>query len=274
MIGGTGVLGGAICHGLAEACAAVAVLGRSTERAAARVAVLEAVGAKAIGVPVDATARDAVEAVRHDVEARLGPVDILVNAPGVNRSTPFFEIDLDEWHRLPDANLTAVFVACQVFGRAMAEGRRGGSIINMSSASSSPPISRVLSCSVAKGELNNLTHYVALELAPHRIRVNAIAPGFFPTEQNRAPLSEERLRAIVRHTPSARLGEPRELVGTVVWLVLQGILRFSSAVRLIMYGFVLVVLVIVRPQGIVTRVPLGASRWRTSRQRLAGLHFR
>ena len=218
VIGGTGILGGAICHGLAQAGAAVAVLGRSTERAASRVAALEADGATAIAVRVDATDRDAVQAARRDVEARLGPVDILVNAPGVNSSTPFFEIELDEWHRLLDANLTAVFVACQVFGRAMVDGGRGGSIINISSASSGPPLSRVFTYSVAKAGLNNLTQYLALELAPHHIRVNAIAPGFFPAEQNRQLLSEERLRSIVAHTPAARLGEPDELVGTVVWL--------------------------------------------------------
>lgn len=218
VIGGTGVLGGAICHGLAEAGAAVAVLGRSKERAAARVGALEAGGATAMAVAVDATDRDAVEAARRKVEARFGPVDILVNAPGVNSSTPFFDIELDEWHRLLDANLTAVFVACQVFGRAMVDGGRGGSIINISSASSGPPLSRVLTYSVAKAGLNNLTQYLALELAPHKIRVNAIAPGFFPAEQNRALLSEDRLRAIMGHTPAARLGEPEELVGTVVWL--------------------------------------------------------
>ncbi len=118
----------------------------------------------------------------------------------------------------PDANLTAVFLACQAFGRAMVERGQGGSIINISSASSGPPLSRVLTYSVAKAGLNNLTQYLARELAPHRIRVNAIAPGFFPAEQNRKLLDEERLRAIMAHTPAARLGEPDELVGTAIWL--------------------------------------------------------
>ena len=141
-----------------------------------------------------------------------------MNAPGVNSSTPFLEIGLDEWHRLLDTNLTAVLVACQVFGRSMIEHGRGGSIVNFSSASSGPPLSRVLTYSVAKAGLNNLTQYLARELAPHRIRVNAIAPGFFPAEQNRALLDADRLRAIMSHTPAGRLGEPRELVGTAVWL--------------------------------------------------------
>lgn len=218
VIGGTGVLGGAICHGLGEAGAAVAVLGRSAERAEARVAALGEAGVRAIGVTLDATRPESVEAAHREVEARLGPVDILVNAPGVNSSTPFLDIGLDEWHQLLDANLTAVFVACQVFARPMIARGRGGSIINISSASSGPPLSRVLTYSVAKAGINNLTQYLARELAPDRIRVNAIAPGFFPAEQNRALLSEDRLRAIVTHTPAARLGEPQELVGTAVWL--------------------------------------------------------
>jgi NAD(P)-dependent dehydrogenase (short-subunit alcohol dehydrogenase family) len=218
VIGGSGVLGGAICHGLAEAGAAVAVLGRSPERTNARAAAVEASGARAVAVTVDATMPDSVEAARREVERQLGPVDILVNAAGVNSSTPFLEIDLAEWQRIMDANLTSVFVACQVFAKSMVEHGAGGSVINISSASSGPPLSRVLAYSVAKAGVNNLTQYLALELAPHHIRVNAIAPGFFPAEQNRALLSEERVAAILRHTPAGRLGEPEELVGTVIWL--------------------------------------------------------
>ncbi len=218
VIGGTGVLGGAICHGLGAAGASVAVLGRSMERGAARVAALEAEGIRAAAIPVEATDPADLERARRDAEAALGPVDILVNAPGVNSSTPFLEITLEEWHRLLDANLTSVFLACQVFTRSMIDHGRGGSIINISSASSGPPLSRVLTYSVAKAGLNNLTQYLARELAPQGIRVNAIAPGFFPAEQNRALLSEDRLRAIMGHTPAGRLGEPAELVGTAVWL--------------------------------------------------------
>lgn len=218
VIGGTGVLGGAVCDGLADAGASVAVLGRSTERGAARAASIMQSGGRAMAVTADATDRRALEEARSAIERELGPVDILVNAPGVNSPTPFFEIGLEEWHRLIDVNLTSVFLACQVFGRAMVDRGAGGSIVNFSSASSGPPLSRVLTYSIAKAGINNLTQYLALELAPHRIRVNAIAPGFFPAEQNRKLLSEDRLRAILAHTPARRLGEPDELVGTVVWL--------------------------------------------------------
>lgn len=218
VIGGTGVLGGALCDGLGRAGAAVAVMGRSAERGAARVAALEAAGGRAIFVAVEATDAGSLEAARSEAEARLGLVTILVNAPGLNSSTPFFEIGLEEWHRIIDSNLTSVFLACQVFGRAMVANGKGGSIINISSASSGPPLSKVPTYSIAKAGVNSLTQYLARELAPDGIRVNAIAPGFFPAEQNRRLLSEDRVRSILGHTPAGRLGEPGELVGTAVWL--------------------------------------------------------
>jgi NAD(P)-dependent dehydrogenase (short-subunit alcohol dehydrogenase family) len=141
VLGGTGVLGGAMCHGLARAGAAVAVLGRSYERAVARVEALRETGATAAAVVVDATDVRALEAARHEVEDQLGRVDVLLNAPGMNGSMPLFEIDLEEWHRILDANLTAVFLACQVFARGIVERGEGGSIIDISSASSGPPLS-------------------------------------------------------------------------------------------------------------------------------------
>ncbi len=143
VIGGTGVLGGALCEGLGGAGASVAVLGRSRARADERVTGLAARGIAGVAVTVDATDPGGLEAARQEVERSLGPVDVLVNAPGVNSSTPFFEITLEEWHRLLDVNLTSVFLASQVFGRAMVERGAGGSIINFSSASSGPPLSRV-----------------------------------------------------------------------------------------------------------------------------------
>jgi NAD(P)-dependent dehydrogenase (short-subunit alcohol dehydrogenase family) len=227
VIGGTGVLGGAIGHGLGRAGASIAVMGRSSERGEARVAALAAEGIRAIFIETEATDRDSLEAARVTVEERLGPVNVLVNAPGVNSSTPFLEIQPEEWHRILDANLTSVFLACQVFGRSMIANGNGGSIINISSASSDPPLSKVLTYSVTKAGVNNLTQYLANELAPHRIRVNAIVPGFFPAEQNRRLLSDERVQAILDHTPAGRLGEPDELIGVAVWLASE---RASSFV--------------------------------------------
>ncbi|MGB3326134.1 MAG: SDR family oxidoreductase, partial [Mycolicibacterium fortuitum] len=136
----------------------------------------------------------------------------------VNTTTPFAEVTDEEWTRVQDVNLHAVFRACQVFAPLLARSQGGGSIINISSASSGPPLSRVMGYGVAKAGVNNLTQYLARELAPQRIRVNAIVPGFFPAEQNRAVLTEERVNSILAHTPMRRLGEPEDLDGALVWL--------------------------------------------------------
>jgi NAD(P)-dependent dehydrogenase (short-subunit alcohol dehydrogenase family) len=218
VIGGAGVLGGAVCHGFGDAGASIAVMDRSRERADELVAALEAKGIRAAAMVLDASDKESVERARVEAEGRLGPVDILVNAVGINSSTPFFELDLEEWHRVLDTNLTSVLLACQIFGRAMVERGKGGTIINFSSASSEIPLSRVLTYSVSKAGVNILTRYLAREFAPHKIRVNAIVPGFFPAEQNRKLLDESRIEAILRHTPAGRLGEANELVGTMIWL--------------------------------------------------------
>ena len=136
VIGGTGVLGGTLCHAFGSAGAKVAVLGRSRERADARVAALAEECVTAAGIVVDASDPASLEAAQRETFERLGPVDILVNAPGINSTTSFFEIELEEWHRILDTNLTSALIACQVFGKAMAERGQGGTIINFSSASS------------------------------------------------------------------------------------------------------------------------------------------
>ena len=139
-------------------------------------------------------------------------------APGMNSATPFFDITEAEYDKIMSVNLKSMFIACQVYGKQMIDQGDGGSIINISSASSGPPLSRVFTYSVSKAGVNNLTQYLAREWAPHRVRVNALAPGFFPAEQNRKILTEDRVNAIFGHTPMNRFGEPEELVGAVVWL--------------------------------------------------------
>ena len=218
VVGGAGVLGGTVCHGFGDAGAAIAVLDRSQERADELVAALTAKGVRAAAFVLDASDRASVQAAQKEIEAKLGPVDILVNAVGINSGTPFFELDLEEWHRVLDTNLTSCLLACQIFGKAMVDRGAGGSIINFSSTSSEVPLSRVLTYSVSKAGVNILTRYLARELAPHKIRVNAIVPGFFPAEQNRKLLDDARIEAILRHTPAGRLGEAEELVGTMIWL--------------------------------------------------------
>jgi NAD(P)-dependent dehydrogenase (short-subunit alcohol dehydrogenase family) len=218
VIGGGGVLAGAMAAGLADAGAEIAILDVSQDGAEERARSIEAQGHAAVGLCCDATSKTGLEQALAAVLARFGHVDILLNAAGVNSGTPFFEIAEAEWHRILDIDLTSVFLACQVFGKAMVDAGHGGSIINISSASSGPPLSKVFTYAVAKAGVNQITQFLARELAPHNIRVNAILPGFFPAEQNRKLLTEERVASIMGHTPMRRFGESGELVGAAVYL--------------------------------------------------------
>jgi NAD(P)-dependent dehydrogenase (short-subunit alcohol dehydrogenase family) len=220
VIGGGGVLAGAMATGLAEAGADIAILDVSLAGAdACAQAIREGTGRKAIAILCDATSKTGLEGARDRVLAELGHVDILLNAAGVNSGTPFFEISEEEWQRIIDIDLKSIFLACQVFGKVMVDAGRGGSVINISSASSGPPLSKVFTYSVAKGGVNQITHFLAREWAPYNIRVNAIIPGFFPAEQNRKLLTQERVDNIMRGTPMKRYGEPEELIGALLLLV-------------------------------------------------------
>jgi len=218
VIGGGGVLAGAMATGLAQAGAHIAIVGRTLEHAAARAQAIAAEGGQAMGIQCDATSKTDLQRTLDAVLQRFGKVDVLINAAGVNSATPFFEIGEEEWHRILDIDLKSVFLACQVFGKAMVDAGRGGSIINITSASSGPPLSRVFTYGVAKAGVNQITFFLARELAPHNIRVNAILPGFFPAEQNRKVLTAERVASIIGHTPMKRFGEAEELVGATVYL--------------------------------------------------------
>ena len=217
VIGGTGVLGGRFSQCLAAAGAEVVVLGRSVERGSAVVDAIREAGGQASFQSLDVTDRASLERVATTFQD-AGGLDILVNAPGVNNTTPFADLTDETWNTLLDVNLSSVFRACQVFTPVMRDRPLGASIINISSASSGPPLSRVLGYGVAKAGVNNLTQYLARELAGDRIRVNAIIPGFFPAEQNRAVLTQERVESIIGHTPLQRLGTPPELDGALLWL--------------------------------------------------------
>jgi NAD(P)-dependent dehydrogenase (short-subunit alcohol dehydrogenase family) len=218
VIGGGGVLAGAMATGLAEAGADIAILDVFLEAAEARAKSIAALGRQAIGIQCDATSKADLQKALDTVLQRFGHVDTLLNAAGVNSGTPFFEIGEEEWQRIMDIDLKSVFLACQVFGKAMVDAGRGGSVINISSASSSPPLSKVFTYSVAKGGVNQITQFLAREWAPHNVRVNAILPGFFPAEQNRKLLTEDRVASIMGHTPMKRFGESSELVGAAVYL--------------------------------------------------------
>ncbi len=231
VIGATGVLGGALAEGLAQAGARVAVLGRNAERGEARAHQIRAQGGEAHFFPADAMHRESLRAARLAVENAFGPTAILVNAAGgndpsatVTAERPFEQLTLEAWRNNFDLNLVGgVLLPCQEFGPGMVA-RRKGSIINIASVSAHIPLSRVIAYSAAKAAVLSLTQFLAREWATTGVRVNSITPGFFPSEQNRRLLFNEdgsptpRAQAIIGHTPMGRFGEARELVGVAVFL--------------------------------------------------------
>ena len=218
VVGAGGVLAGEMARGLAGAGADIVVVDLNQENAEARAEEIRAIGCHAAAIQADATSRLDLERALRAAVSEYGHVDILLNAAGINSGTPFFDITDDEWHRILEVDLTSVFLACQIFGKHMADARHGGSIINISSASSDPPLSKVFTYSVAKGGVNQVTRFLAREFAPYNVRVNAIVPGFFPAEQNRRLLTPERTSQILGHTPMARFGRPCELVAATIYL--------------------------------------------------------
>ena len=249
VIGGTGVLGGALAEGLAEAGAKVAVLGRNQERGQARVKAIEAKGGRAVFVAADAISRSSLAEAHAKIGAALGAPTILLNAAGgndpkvtVTAEHPFETITLDDWRANFDLNLVGgVLLPCQEFGPAMCK-RGKGSIINIASAAAHLPLSRVVAYSAAKAAVMNLTKFLAREWATKGVRVNAITPGFFPAEQNRKLLFNEdgsptpRTKAIMGHTPMNRFGEASELVGAAVFLASSKASSFVTGADIVVDG--------------------------------------
>lgn len=231
VIGGTGVLGGALAEGLAEAGARIAVLGRNAGRGESRVKRIKGLGGAAAFFSADAQSRESLRAAHEAIGKALGAPTVLVNAAGGNDPkvtvTPeraFEQIALEDWRANFDLNLAGgALLPCQEFGAAMAE-RGRGSIINIASVSAHLPLSRVVTYSAAKAAVLSLTQFLAREWAAKGVRVNSITPGFFPAEQNRKLLFNDdgtptpRTQAIWGHTPMKRFGEARELVGAAIFL--------------------------------------------------------
>ncbi|MFC1569636.1 SDR family oxidoreductase [bacterium] len=217
VIGGGGVLAGAMADGLAKAGSNIAIVDLHCENARKKTAALEILGIETLALEADVSKKGDLESAYQEVMKKWGKVDILINAPGINSGTPFFDITEDEWEKIIQVNLKGIFMACQIFGKQMVQ-QGSGSIINISSASSGPPLSRVFTYAVSKAGLNNLTQNLAREWGTKGVRVNAIAPGFFPAEQNKKLLTQERTNDIMRHTPMSRFGKAEELIGTTIWL--------------------------------------------------------
>jgi NAD(P)-dependent dehydrogenase (short-subunit alcohol dehydrogenase family) len=219
VIGGTGVLGGALCEGLAQAGARVVVAGRSEERGHERVKAIEALDGEATFLPVTADQRLSVQALLDSTIAAFGQVDMLINCAGTNSAIPYDQIPDDQWHKVVDGSLLTTHLGCQIFAPYMATQKLGGSILNIGSVTSHLPLSRVFAYSAAKAAVVNLTKNLAREFARKNVRVNVLCPGFFPAEQNRKILDQERVENIMHGTPMQRFGEPQELIGAAILLL-------------------------------------------------------
>ncbi|HIC88298.1 MAG TPA: SDR family oxidoreductase [Anaerolineae bacterium] len=233
--GGGGVLCGAMSRALAEAGAKVAVLDVILEAAQRVVDDIVAGGGEAVAVKADVLDRTSLERARDVVLARFGRVDILINGAGGNKKEATTSPELSFFDLPPDAvqwvfnlNFLGTLLSSQVFGKLMAE-QGEGIILNISSMSAFRPLTNVSAYSAAKAAVSNFTQWLAVHLSHNystRIRVNAIAPGFFVTQQNRFLLIDEKTgeltprgKTILDHTPMARFGVPDDLLGTMFWLV-------------------------------------------------------
>jgi len=232
--GGTGVLCGAMAQALAGCGANVAILARNREKGEAVVAGMTGPG-RAIVVHGDVLDQKTLEEATRIVLDEFGRIDCLINGAGGNNpqattrpDLTFFNLPEEALRYVFDLNMLGTILPCQVFGRQMAE-QGEGVILNISSMSATRPLTRVIGYSAAKAGINNFTQWLAVHLAQQyspKIRVNAVAPGFFLGEQNRNLLIDshtnqltERGRSIIAHTPMGRFGEPDDLIGAVLWLL-------------------------------------------------------
>jgi NAD(P)-dependent dehydrogenase (short-subunit alcohol dehydrogenase family) len=218
VIGGAGVLGGALCGGLVQAGARVIVADVTDDPCKARVAELEKLGGKADYVLVDVTSRGSIDNLLAKSVEKAGRVHVLVNGAGVNAGSDFLDATDADWDRIMTINLRGTFQACQVFGRHMVE-QGGGSIVNIGSVNSHLPLSRVFAYGASKAAVLNLSRNIAHDFGTKGVRVNVLCPGFFPAEQNRKLLTKERVESIMSHTPMKRFGEPEELIGALLLMV-------------------------------------------------------
>ena len=232
--GGTGILGGAFVEAIVEAGGAVGILGRKEEVARQRAEDINVAGGKAVALVADVLDEEQLQAARHKMLERFGRIDGLVNAAGGNMpegvlqpEDDIFRMNLEGMKRVMDINLWGTLLPTQVFGEAIA-GAGGGSIVNISSMNSKRAITKVLGYNMGKAAMDCYTQWFAVELANRygdSIRMNALAPGFFLTEQNRYLLTTpeggytERGEKVIRQTPFKRFGHPDELKGALIWLL-------------------------------------------------------
>ena len=231
--GGTGVLGSCMVEYLAEQGAKVVVLARNKENGDKLVTGIKAKGFEALFLQSNVNDKAILEQNAQDIVAKYGRIDVLINAAGGNMSgatigpdKTIFDLDVDAFKTVVDLNLFGTVIPTMVFSKVMTE-QKQGNIINISSESALRPLTRVVGYGAAKAAVTNFTRYLAIELATkygEGLRVNAMAPGFFISEQNRSLLTNPdgsltaRGNTIIAHTPFGRFGEPEELLGTLHWL--------------------------------------------------------
>lgn len=232
--GGTGVLGSRMAIGLGKAGAHVVVLGRRLEEGEKIASTIRSAGNKALAVSADVLNAEQLEQAKKKVLDEFGKIDILINAAGGNMpgatippDKNLFDLKIDDFQKVVDLNLLGSVLPTKIFAEVMVK-QKQGVVINISSMASIRVLTRVVGYSAAKAAIDNFTKSMAVEMARkfgEGIRVNAIAPGFFLTEQNRALLTNPadgsltpRGQAVINQTPFGRFGEPDELIGTLLWL--------------------------------------------------------
>lgn len=252
--GGAGVLGGEIACALIGCNANIVLLDRDQELAQKVIERFpKVVKGRGVRVYGDVLTVETLHQANETIQAEFGAVDILINAAGGNHSSAttsanltFFDLPLDALRHVGDLNLLGTILPCQVFGRGMAE-RGEGVILNVSSMNAFRPLTRIPAYSAAKAAVNNFTQWLAVHMAHNyspRIRVNALAPGFFLTEQNRFLLTDKdsgtltaRGQSILAHTPMNRFGSPEDLLGATMWLISPASAFVTGAVIPIDGGF-------------------------------------
>ncbi len=250
--GGTGVLGDAFVKGIVDAGGIAGILGRNEKVATERAEAINASGGRAIALVADVLNEEQLIAARDKVMQAYGRIDGLVNGAGGNMpggviqpDQDLFTMNMDGMRQVMELNLWGTLMPTQVFGKVMADGGKG-SIVNISSMAAQQAVTKVLGYSMAKAAIDNYTKWFALEAANRygdRIRMNAIAPGFFLTEQNRTLLTQpdgsytERGNLVMSNTPYKRFGKPEELVGALVWLLSDASAFVSGTVVYVDGGF-------------------------------------
>lgn len=250
--GAAGVLGTSMVHHFAEQGAKVVILDRNEEAGRRLEEEVKAEGGEVMFLYTDVLDKQVLEGNYTEIMARYGRIDVLINGAGGNMAgatiapdKTIFDLDIEAVRKVVDLNLFGIILPTMIFTRAMIE-QKQGSIINISSESAIRPLTRVAGYGVAKAAVTNFTKYMCGELATKYgdgLRVNAIAPGFFITEQNRTLLLNpdgsytERSKTILAHTPYGRFGEPSELLGTLQWLASDASKFVSGTMTVIDGGF-------------------------------------